>query len=202
MSRVFDVGRWSDDFADREVARVNEVLGGAGEVEDAGVLGIDSGAVIERGEDFLEGYGASLWSFAVAIGGADDLSGFHAAASENGGIGLRPVIAAVIGVDSGSAAEFSPDDDGDIAIEPAFVEVGDEGRESLIEPWAFFAAFGEVHAIWTVPVPAAEVKGDEAGAGFDESACDAEILDHGRCAIALEFFAALAVACKDFGIFL
>jgi len=120
----------------------------------------------------------------------------------HGGFGGGPVVAAVVAVDLGGPSEFAPHHDGDILIEAALVQVGDQRGEGLIEFRELFVGLGEIHAVAAVPVPAAVVHGDETGSRFDESAGHAEVLDHLRSPITLELLVALPVAGEDGGVFL
>ena len=97
------------------------------------VFDVDAEVVVERGEDFAEGDGAVDGVFAQAVRRADHLAGPHAAAGQQGAADLRPVVAAGVFVDLRRAAEFAPDDDRHVAIQPALVQVFDQGADALIE---------------------------------------------------------------------
>ena len=140
------------------VSGINEVLGNTGEVEDSSVLGIDAGAMVQRREDFLKFDWANLRLFAIAICGTDCLSGPHTSSGHYCCVGLWPMVAAVAAVDLWRSSEFTPDDNGDIAIQASLVQVGDKRRQALVKPWTFFPALWKIHAVGTVPVPAAEVQ--------------------------------------------
>ena len=96
---------------------------------------------------------AILGGVGQPVGRADDLAGPHAAAGEQGAGDVRPVVAAGVLVDLGRAAELAPDDDRHVLVEPARVEVVDQGRQGLIELREVRAALAEVVP---VEVPAAE----------------------------------------------
>src|SRR5262249_46906109 len=137
-------------------------------------------------EDLLELDWPGVRDFAEAVGRANDLARSHAAAREDAAVRLRPVIAAVLAVESRSPAELAPADDRDILVEAASVQIADEGRQGAVEQRHVAAALGVVRAVAAVPVPAAEVERDDAGPGFDQPASDAEVADHARSAVALE----------------
>jgi len=88
-------------------------------------------------------------------------------ACQQGTAHLRPVIAAGGVVDARRSAELAPDHDRHIILQAADVQVLNERRHRLVEHRHVAAAFGEVEPIRPVPVPAAEVQGDNAGAGLD-----------------------------------
>lgn len=184
-----------DEFRHGEPA-VDEVVGTAGEVGDGDLIGVDAELVIECGEDLAE-VDTAVGDFAAeAVGGTDDVAGFHAAAGEEGAADLRPVVAAAVFVDLWGAAEFAPCDDGDVFVHAAEVEVFDEGAEALIEEREVGEEFGMIGA---VEVPAAEVESDAAGTGFDEAASDEEVFAVARGTVAVVFGVAFAVAIADGG---
>ena len=90
------------------------------------LVDVDAQVVVERGEDFLEVDRAVLGLGAQAIGRADDLAGAHAAAGQQGAGDVGPVVAAGVLVDLGRAAEFAPDDDRDVLVQAAVVQVLDQ----------------------------------------------------------------------------
>ena len=61
-------GRTLHHFVQRLIARIDKVLRHTGLVEHARVLRVDSGALVERGEDFLKLDGAQLRVLAVSVG--------------------------------------------------------------------------------------------------------------------------------------
>ena len=125
---------------------------------------IDAEVMVERGEDFAEGDGAVCGLRADLVGGADDLAVAHVAASEHGAGDAGPVVAPAFGIDDGGAAKFPPDDDGDVLLHAALVQVCDEGAEGAIEEGQVFAELLEIVA---VIIPAAEAERDDACSGFD-----------------------------------
>src|SRR4249919_3925352 len=69
----------------------------------------DGGVEVGGGEGAFGGVGADF------VGGTDDLAAADAAAGEDDGVALRPVVAAGFFVDGGGAAEIAhPDDEGGI----------------------------------------------------------------------------------------
>ena len=68
-----------------------------------------------------------------AVGGADHLAGTHAAAREQGGVHLRPMVAADLVADPRRAAELAHDDDAAIVGEAAPVQVFDQGADAVVE---------------------------------------------------------------------
>lgn len=84
------------------------------------------------------------------------------------------VSSACFGIDAWCAAEFAPDDDGDIVEHAAFFEVGNECMESVIEDGQEVAHAGEVIA---VGIEVADGDADAANAGFDEAAGEEEFAD-------------------------
>ena len=120
-------------FLERFDPLVDEILRAAAEVEFADGAEVEAEVVIESGPNFLEGDRAVHGVFAEAIGRADHLAGPHAAAGDESAGNLGPVVAAGTGIDLGRAAEFAPDDDGDVFIEAPLVQIGDEGRGRPVE---------------------------------------------------------------------
>ncbi len=106
----------------RLIARVDEVLRDAGEVEDVSVLSVDAGTMVQRGKDFLECHRADLRLFAIAICGTNRLTCPHAAACQYSCVRLRPVVTAVVAVDFRRPAKLTPDNDRDIAIQATFAK--------------------------------------------------------------------------------
>src|SRR5688572_439225 len=110
-------------FLQRLGAFVDEILRAAAEVEFADGAQVEAEVVIERGPDFLEADGPADRVLAQAVGRADDLTGPHAAAGEQGARDLRPVVAAGAAVDLRRAAELAPDDDRHVLVQTALVQI-------------------------------------------------------------------------------
>ena len=127
----------------------------------------------------------------MAIGRPDHLSGAEPATGEEPAADLGPVVAAGILVDLRRTAEFTPRHDGDVLVEPALVQILDEGRQALVE----LRQMGVLHAIErvAVKVPAAEVQRHDTAARLDEAARHQEVLEVARRAIPESIRVALAV---------
>ncbi len=115
-------------------------FGGPGEDGDRPVslvldegVGIDAEVVVNGGQDVLIGDRPAGGRAAELVGRADDLANLHAAAEQEGRVDPGPVVAAAVLVDLGRAAEFAPDDHGDVAVEPAEVDVLDQRRDAPVE---------------------------------------------------------------------
>ncbi|MFT5498977.1 MAG: hypothetical protein ACI9TH_004392, partial [Kiritimatiellia bacterium] len=105
-----------NQFADGLDTGIDEVVRATGGIADAGAAEIDAEVVIQGREDFLE-FDRPFDGFApVFVGGTDDLSITHAAAKQQTGVGARPVIAAVVGIELWGTTELPPDDHGDILV--------------------------------------------------------------------------------------
>src|SRR5687768_13371549 len=107
-----------DQFLDR-IIPVHQVLRAAGGIEERSVFGVDAEVVIKRGEDRAEMDGAVGGLAAGAVSGADDLTGAHAAAGDDGLHDPWPVVAAAVDVDTRGAAELAPGDDRHVIEHPA-----------------------------------------------------------------------------------
>src|SRR5258708_25728792 len=103
------VSRLSNQFLDRLGVVVYQVLGAAGEVGEGDLGGVDPEVVVEGGEDFAELNGSGVAFAGLAIGGADDLAGLHAAAGKQGAGDTGPVVAGAILVDGARGCGLSPD---------------------------------------------------------------------------------------------
>ena len=174
----------------------DEVVGTAGEVGDGGFVRIDAEVVVKGGKDFAKSDGTLVGFAAESVGGADGLASFHAAAGEQSAGDARPMIAAGVGVDFWSAAEFSPNNKGNVFVHAALVKVIDQGGDALVEQWHVFAASFEVAV---VPVPAAEGEGDATGAGFHQTAGDEEVFEIFGAAVRAVLWIAFAVFFADAG---
>ena len=157
---------------------------------------IDTEVMVKGGKDFAESNGAFVGFAAKPVGGADGLAGVHAAAGKQGAGDARPVIAAGVGVDFGGAAEFAPNDEGDVFVHAALVKVVDQGGNALVEQGHVFAAAFEVAV---VPVPAAEGESDATGAGFHQTAGDKKMFEVFGASVRAIFGIAFAVFFADAG---
>src|SRR4051794_15607998 len=128
------------------------MLRAAGGVHHSRRFGVQTDAVIERGEDIAESYGAILGGLAEAVRAADHLARFEAAAGEQSATDLRPVIATGLFVDSRCAAELAPDHDRHILQHVEPFQIPEQGTEALVELAAVVADNVEVLAV-TVPSP-------------------------------------------------
>src|SRR5579862_1471269 len=95
MLQQSQVARQSDEFVDRRIARIDQVLRHSGKIKDANILHVDTGTLIERGKHFLKSDWARVWLLAVSVGRTDDLASLQSAPGQHRGIRLWPVIAAV-----------------------------------------------------------------------------------------------------------
>src|SRR5439155_2959210 len=107
----------------RRAAGVNQVLRAAAQVGDGDLGHVDVEVVIERGEDVAELDRAFRRLSTQTVRGADDLAGLQTAAGEQSAGDARPMVAAGVFIDGRSASELTPDDDGDILVETALVQV-------------------------------------------------------------------------------
>src|SRR5580765_8485376 len=128
--------------------------------------------MIEGGEDFAERHRSFAWLAAEAVGRANDLAGLHAATGQHGTGNARPVVATGIFVDGGGTAKFAPDDDRNVLVEAALVEVFDQGAEALVEKRQISAGVLE---IVSMIIPETVGDGYRARAGFDETAGNEEL---------------------------
>src|ERR1043166_1641729 len=115
-------GNWDfvilDELLHRLAACIHEVLRPAGQVGKRDLAHVDPQVVIQRREDVAE-LARALGPFAAEpIGGADNLAGPHAAASEKAAGNPRPMIAAAILVDRWCATELAPHHHGTIFVAP------------------------------------------------------------------------------------
>src|ERR1043166_9333186 len=108
---------------DRLRAAINEKLRAARQVGDRDFVHINAQVVVKGGEDFNEADGAFHRFAAQAVSCANDLAGLHATAGEHGAGNTRPVIAAAVFVDGGGSAKLAPDNDRNILVEAALVEI-------------------------------------------------------------------------------
>src|SRR4051812_20866096 len=126
---------------------INQILRTAGEIGQGCGCDVDAEVMIKGGEDFAELDGAINRFASEAIGGADDLTSFHSAASEQGAGDARPMVASAIFVDRRSAAEFTPDDNRNIFFETTIVDVINQGGQALVEQREILTKRAEVVAV-------------------------------------------------------
>ena len=115
------------------------------------------------------------------------------------------MVAAHVGADLGRAAELAPHDDRAILVEPALVQVVQQGAQALVEDRKIFGLAGEDRAVGdAVPVPLAVIERHHAGAGFDQSAGQEQALRNARRAVLVDedLGIARAVTRRHAGIFL
>src|SRR5262249_39665786 len=124
-------------------------------------------------------------------------AGPHASASQEGEGDAGPVVAAGVLVDLGSAPELAPDDDGDVLVEAAGVEVLDEGGEGAVELGDALGIGAEVIA---VGVPAPEGDGDAGRSGLNEASGHEEVVHAAGGAVVLVAHVADAVLGTETGI--
>src|SRR5438128_11956986 len=103
-----------------------QVLRAAELVRDLVLADVEAEVVEESGYQVAVLDGTLVGSGAVLRGGADHLPGAHAAAGQEAGGDLRPVVAAGIFVDARRASEVAPDDHREVPVEAAVVDVLDE----------------------------------------------------------------------------
>ena len=106
------------------------------------------------------------------------------------------MVAAGVFVDLGRAAEFAPDDHRDVFVEPAKMQVFDQGREGHVELGNAGAARPEVLA---VRIPAAERDRHHPGTGLDQAAGHQEMVHAARRAIGFVSHVADAIPCRSRG---
>lgn len=139
---------------------------------------VESEEVENSGPEIVNSAGIFGGVIAEFVGGAVDMAAFDATAGHPDGKAVRVVVAAVIALGEGSAAEFSSPDDEGVFEEAAGLEVLDECGDGLADLVAHFTvAFFEIAVVipWVGAVSATDVVGeggqfDEANAAFDEAA--------------------------------
>ena len=159
---------------------------------------VDAHEVVDGGGDVVGGDGIFCGFAAGFVGRAVDEAAFHAAAGEEDGVALGPVVAGGAGVDFWGAAEFAHPDDEGFVEHAALFEVEEEGGEGLFGDGEVVLFDDGEHAgiVEAVGVPAAlggalaadafaEVAGDEADAAFCESAGEEAALAVGGAAVAV-----------------
>ena len=108
-------------------AVVNQVARCAALIENANGSCVETGVLVERGENFLE----LDWSLdsvlTETVCTANHLPGSHSAAGHHRARHSRPVVTAVVFVDAWRTTELAPHDDRNVLIEASFVKIGDQG---------------------------------------------------------------------------
>ena len=162
--------------------RENLVKDFDGVVSNEGVLEImQDGYGFLRSSDY--NYLASPDDIYVqSIGRTDDLPGANAAARQYPATDLRPMVSSRVLIDAGSPAKLAPRDDHHVLREPAFVQVFDQRRESLIE----LRQVRLLHAVEVVAmkVPATKVQRDNSRPCLDQASCRQEVLQVSRSPVA------------------
>ena len=167
----------ANQFLDRLVV-VEQTLSPAGLVGEHQLLRGDPQIVVQGCEDLQQVDRSFLRILAQVVGRADRSAKFHPSPRQQDTHHFRPVVTtAVIVVNPGGTAEFAPDDDGDILVEPAIVQVLDQGGDPVVEHRQGFLRLAEVVA---VPVVLAEVHRHATSPGFDEPSGDQKVLEVAR----------------------
>src|SRR6266536_3462679 len=164
--------RISNHLFHRRTASIDEILRPAAQIGDGDLAHVDAEVVIERGEDVAELDRPLRCLAAQAIRGPDYLAGFHAAASEHAARDARPMVTAGVFVDGRGAPELAPDNDRNILVETALVQVLDQRADALIEQREVLPERAKIIAMM---VPAAEGEGHAACAGLDEPPGDEHV---------------------------
>ena len=173
-------------------------MGAVEGVSDEGVVG-DAHRLVDGGGDVLGGDGVFDRVGGVLITGPVDVAGGHAAAGEEGGVAVGPVVPAVAvgaGVrgdlaDLRGAAELSHGDDEGVFEQAPVVQVFNEGGEREVEHGEErLLEQGEVLAVGVpgLVVPGAGAEGDGADAGLDEPSGQEALLAQVRQAAELPGF--------------
>ena len=187
--------RQSNQFGQRIVSVIDEVLRPPCQILNVRDMGIDAEVVIQGGDDFAKMDRAIDRYAGDAVGPSDDLPHLHAAACKQSTAHLRPMVAARIIVDDRRTPELAPCNHSHILIEAALMQIFDQGAHSLIEVRSM--GVSELRKIIAMEIPSPEIQGDDASAGLDESASDEEMFEITRGAIAVVSRIALAVPFTD-----
>ena len=131
----------------------------------------------------------------AALLSVDGLARLETAAGEDGRAGFGPVVAAGDAADFGGAAEFAPDDDGDVFFQAAVIQVLDEGGQALVQLRQLVPQVAEVVL---VGVPVAELERDDGDARFHQAAGHQQGLPHRRLAVFLPRLWFFALEVEDF----
>ena len=126
--------RFLDHFAHRFDVGIDQELRPAGRVEDAGLVDVDAEVVVERREDFLELDRAMYWDVrpgALVAPITWPVRMPPPASSAQLTCGQWSRLLHV--VDARRAAELAPDHDGDVLIQPARVQVLDQGGQGRVQ---------------------------------------------------------------------
>lgn len=97
----------------------------------------------------------------------NDLAHLKPAAGDEGEAGLRPVIASGIAVDLRSPTVLAPDHDSHILVQAAFVQIGHQGMNALVEQGEHLPQRTEIIRVG-VPVAGGQ-HSDHRDSGFDET---------------------------------
>src|SRR5262249_50188389 len=97
------------------------------------LVGDDSQEVVDRGGQVFGTDRGALGLGGRGVGGAVDGAALDAAAGQDDAEDLGPVVATGVLVDLGRAAELAGDHDHGPLEQAGAVQVGDEGRERLVE---------------------------------------------------------------------
>ena len=108
------------------------------------------------------------------------------------------MIASRVFVDGWGAAKLAPDDEGNVLVETALMQILDERADTLVKQRQVLAQRAK---IVSVMVPAAEGEGDTARAGLDQSAGDEHMFHQLRTPIVAILRVAFAIAVADFCVF-
>ena len=127
---------------------------------------------------------------AQAVGRANHLAVFHAAAGQQRARDARPMVAAAVLVDFRRATELAPHADGDVFVQAAIVQIPDERRDALVEHRHVASGVAKVVP---VPIPKTERHSNHPHAGLDQAAGDEELLEDARRGIAADAGVTLAV---------
>ena len=140
------------------------------EVFDCGPIDIDPELAVESREDFLEVNGTSNGFAAETVGCSNRLAGVQSAAGKQRARDSRPVVAPAVGIDVRRAAEFAPDQYGDIAIQASIAEVVYQCRYALIEHWQVAPGVLKRRAMrLAMPIPSSIRERDDSRSGFHQS---------------------------------
>ena len=140
-----------------------------------------------------------------SIGRSNYLTCSHAPACQQGTADLWPVVAAPVFVDDRCPTEFAPDDDRDILVQSAVVQIVQQCRQTLIQHRKMISCIFKVGPVRpTVPVPSSVGKSHDAGPGFNQSSGCQQVIVHQRACIAIPgiFGGTATVTITDSWIFL
>src|SRR5438477_8907662 len=125
--------RISNQFLHRLAPGVHEVLRTTAEVVDGDFAHVNAEVVIKRREHVAE-LNRTLSRFAAEpVGGANHLTGLHPAAGQQSARHARPMVASRVVVDGWGAAKLAPDDEGNVLVQTALVQILDERADALVK---------------------------------------------------------------------